>query len=159
MIAECADKPVAVVSLLLDTRPPKLKVSAQALVEPPDAWSVTVVADEDIGGAAFSLVDSLGTVHGVGFERIDSRTLVVVVPTTGVASDNAVLTGWVADAACNRISVGRGVHVLRERSFDVELTLARSSSVQLTLDRAFEVDLDLERSFDVEVTLDALVQP
>lgn len=145
MIAACAENIAAGVVLLLDTRPPRLSVTAAKAVEPPEDWAVRIEADEPIGAAYLSFIDSSGVPHAVGWEREGDRVLNVLLPTAGLSSDAGVLSGWVADTACNQAAVEVEAVVNRPEPYSVSLSFHKAYGVESSLDRAYEARISFGR--------------
>lgn len=137
------------VEIILDTKPPKVKIAAVESVTPPAAWVVRLTADEDIEGGEFIAQDSLGRAVAVGYEALDDRTLVVSVPTEGLTAGPLVLEGLVWDEVENTVPVVVQSFVQGVAAFEVEMTLGPSYDVNLRIDRAYTVEATLGRGFQV----------
>jgi hypothetical protein len=142
---------MASLTIVLDTRPPTLTIEAPARIEPPDDLVVLVLADEPLGPVSMALVDALGTLTQLGFERLDPRSLRLVVPTVGLATGAAKILLSVADEVLNITQESVTVHIERERAFDVELTIEHGHDVDLTLDGGYEVTLDMHHAHDADL--------
>lgn len=141
------------VTLTLDTTPPVVKAQALTEVDPPSAWEVLLVADEDVGGASFALVDAYGTSSPIGYESVDDRTLRVVVPSEVISGGPARLDARVWDEVCNAVEVEVRVWVRRDPLFTADLSIGHAYDTWLTLDRAYEVESAIGRVFDVRLEM------
>jgi hypothetical protein len=133
------------VEIALDTRPPKLQVSAPHSITPPATWVVVVSADEDIGGAEFVLADSLGIQSVVGYEAVDIRTLRISVPSDAIPVGPLSLRGSVWD------DVGNLVTMTAQSFIQGGQTMAFLAS--LDIGGAFNADLVIERVYDGELEI------
>lgn len=140
----------ATVGLVLDTRAPVLRVEAEARVQPPEGWLVTVVSDEPVGDAAAALLDARGALASVGIEHLDARTLRVLVPTVEVAGGPATLLMRVADEVGNATQTSIPLDVLRPAAFNVTLDLIRGYDLDFTLAAGFETASQADPAFDFD---------
>lgn len=141
-------------ALALDTTAPVLRIYAPESVKPPDDLTVAVTADEPLGPVSMAVVDSIGTLTQVGFQRVTDRSLRLVLPTATIPNGVATLHLSVADEVLNITQESISFTVERPRVFEVELTIGHVHDVDLAQDGAFEVDLIFTHAHEVDATLD-----
>ncbi len=142
------------VTVTLDTHPPVVAIEAEDSIDPPVAWDVLMVANEDIGGAAITVEDAYGTVTDLGHQIIDARTLRVLVPSEGLSGGPATLRGSVWDLVCNEVAIESRVFVRRLAPFEADLVISGAFDVAQNLDHAFAVEWVIGSAFEVTLTLD-----
>lgn len=143
-----ADLAVPYIRLTLDTRAPRLAVTAASRMGPPGPWLVAVTADEDLADASLVLTDSLGTEHSVGPVWASTRVLSALVPTVGLPTGPAVLTGWAEDTAGNRTAVIREVVIDRPLPWDAVLTIERAWEASMALADGYDATLTFGHGLD-----------
>lgn len=137
------------VLLTLDTRAPALRVVVAKSVEPPDELVVEVESDEDLGVVSVALLDALGRLFNLGYERVSDRSLMARVPTTGLATGPASLRISASDEVLNFAESRTEVMVRRPRAFDVEWSLGPGHEVALTRDGAYEAAMSTDPAHSV----------
>lgn len=142
------------VTVTLDTRPPKVKVTAPASVDPPEDWDILLVADEEIGGAHLVLVDSFGTQTPLGYEAVDDRTLRVLVPSEGVSGGHMTLRGSVWDVVDNAMQVEVRGFTRKPKTIEARMTIERAYAPDLNIDHRWTIDLTMGRAFDMSLEVD-----
>lgn len=139
-------------SVTLDTKPPVVVAEAVSRVLPPDPWVVLVRSNEDLGPCSATYLDMLGLTHSVGIERVTSRLLRIVVPTTGLLSGTLMVIA--RDLVCNPTVIETFVTVVREDPFGVTLTIEHGLEVVLTVDHGFDGTTEIDHAYVTDVTLD-----
>jgi hypothetical protein len=150
----CALSVLPVVPITLDTRAPKATITADATVDPPKPWVVTISTDEEVAVASFVFEDGLGRTYSLGYDLVAPNVLLLEVPTTALPGGSGTLVGWLADACLNRTIVTRPVNVVRPQPFDVLLTIGHAVSVSESVNPAFDAALGVAHALDVIEGLD-----
>lgn len=127
------------VQVTLDTTSPVVSFLGIGLVLPPDDIVVQVFSNEPMGWVNLDFTDSVGQAHDVPFQRVDSRLLLVTIPTTIISIGEGTFRAVITDLVGNLSVATRTIIVGDIRSFDVVMTI----------ERPFYVDEGVYHSYDV----------